>query len=125
MATLKEIVFDADHPAVLARFWEQLADGYRVRPYDEAEVARLASLGLTPETDPVVMLDGPGPVLCFHLRPGPRPFRNRVHLDLHALDRAAEVARLVALGATVRRIEAEYTVLADPEGNQFCITDRP
>ncbi|MBZ9935149.1 VOC family protein [Mesorhizobium sp. BR1-1-16] len=125
MARLKEIVFDADRPSQLARFWEQVAEGYHVRAYDDAEIARLAALGLTPETDPVVMLDGPGPVLCFHKRPGPRPYRNRVHLDLHAPDRPREVARLLALGATIRRTEADYTVLADPEGNQFCITDWP
>ncbi len=125
MAHLKEIVFDADQPAALARFWEQLVEGYRVRAYDEAEIARLAGLGLTPETDPVVMLDGPGPVICFHKRTGPRPYRNRVHLDLFAADRPAEVARLVSLGASVRRTETDYTVLADPEGNPFCITDRP
>jgi hypothetical protein len=125
MAHLKEIVFDADQPAALARFWEQLVEGYQVRAYDEAEIARLAGLGLTPETDPVVMLDGPGPVICFHKRTGPRPYRNRVHLDLYAVDRPAEVARLVSLGASVRRTEADYTVLVDPEGNTFCITDRP
>ncbi len=125
MARLKEIVIDADHRAALARFWEQIVEGYQVRAYDEAEIARLAGLGLTPETDPVVMLDGPGPVICFHQRTGPRPYRNRLHLDLYAADRPAEVARLVALGASVRRMEADYTVLVDREGNSFCITDRP
>lgn len=125
MAILKEIVIDADHPASLARFWAQLASGYRIRDYDAAEIARLTAKGLTPETDPVVMLDGPGPTICFQLMHGPRTVRNRVHLDLYAADRTAEVARLVALGATIQRVEPGYTVMRDPEGNPFCITDRP
>jgi len=124
MARLKEIVIDADHPAKLARFWAQVAEGYEVRAYDEAEIARLASLGLTPETDTSVMVDGPGPTLCFHTRRGPRPFRNRIHLDLSAPDRAKEVDRVMKLGATFWRSEGTYTTLRDPEGNPFCIIDQ-
>lgn len=117
----KELVIDADHPARLARFWAEALEGYAIRPYDAAEIARLAALGLTPETDPVVMVDGPGPTLCFHLRKGPRPNRNRLHLDLQAENPAAEIARLLALGASVWREEASYTTLRDPEGNPFCV----
>lgn len=124
MATLKEIVIDADHPASLARFWEQLVSGYAIRAYDAAEIERLRLKGLTPESDPVVMVDGPGPTLCFQKMDGPRPKRNRVHLDLHSPARTEEVARLLELGATLARTEEDYTVLRDPEGNQFCITDR-
>ena len=123
MARLKEIVVDADHPARPARFWAAVAEGYVVRAYDADEIARLAAQGLTPETDPVVMVDGPGPTLCFHRRQGPRPFRNRIHLDLSAPDRDAEVQRLLRLGATLWRREASYTTLRDPEGNPFCIAD--
>ena len=123
MAKLKEIVIDADHPAQLARFWAEVAEGYAVRAYDAAEIARLAGLGLTPETDPTVMVDGPGPTLCFHTRSGPRPFRNRIHLDLSSPDRAKEVERVLALGATFWRSEDNYTTLRDPEGNPFCIID--
>jgi hypothetical protein len=123
LARLKEIVIDADVPASLARFWAQITDGYAVRPYDEQEIARLAAMGLTPETDPTVMVDGSGPTLCFQKRRGPRPERNRVHLDLSSPQRAAEVERAIALGATFWRSEANYTTLRDPEGNQFCIID--
>ena len=123
MARLKEIVIDADHPASLARFWAQVADGYAVRAYDSQEIARLAAMGLTPETDTTVMVDGPGPTLCFQKRTGPRPERNRVHLDLSSPQRAAEVKRVTELGATFWRSEANYTTLRDPEGNQFCIID--
>lgn len=123
MGRLKEIVIDADHPARLARFWSEAVDRYVIRPYDDAEIARLAALGLTPEDDPTVMVDGPGPTLCFQLRQGPRPERNRVHLDLAVKDRVAEIARLVALGARVVREAEGYSVLNDPEGNNFCLID--
>ena len=98
-----------------------MIDGYAVLPYDDAEITRLARLGLTPETDTSVMADGPGPRLCFHLRPGPRPTRNRVHLDIAVADRAAEIARLTALGAARVRDGAGYSVMTDPEGNNFCL----
>jgi predicted enzyme related to lactoylglutathione lyase len=52
----------------------------------------------------------------------------RIHLDLYALDQAAEVERLKALGATEvhwskRPPDADYIILADPEGNRFCVID--
>jgi hypothetical protein len=52
----------------------------------------------------------------------------RIHLDLYADDQPAEVARLIALGATEvhwsrRPADADYVILADPEGNRFCVID--
>ena len=52
----------------------------------------------------------------------------RIHLDLYAEDQAGEVARLIALGATEvhwdkRPPDADYVILADPEGNRFCVVD--
>ena len=52
----------------------------------------------------------------------------RIHLDLYADDQAAEVARLIGLGATEvhwdkRPADADYVILADPEGNRFCVVD--
>jgi len=52
----------------------------------------------------------------------------RIHLDLYADDQAAEVERLVGLGATPvewskRPADADYVILADPEGNRFCVVD--
>ncbi|WP_064683538.1 VOC family protein [Rhizobium bangladeshense] len=122
MGRLKEIVIDCDIPSRVARFWAAALDGYQVMPYDDAELARLAAIGLTPETDPTVMVDGPETRLCFHLRQGERPARNRVHLDIAASDRRQEVDRLLSLGATFVRETDAYTVLNDPEGNNFCVT---
>lgn len=84
-----------------------------------------------PEPDWVILqpLDGSGPNLSLNLgatRPDPVP---HVHLDLYARDQAAEVERLVALGAV--RVEDwpypdepyDYVVLEDPDGNRFCVVD--
>ena len=52
----------------------------------------------------------------------------RHHLDLYAADQAAEVARLLGLGATRADWSyppaADYVVLADPDGNRFCVVDK-
>ena len=69
MGKIREIVFDCDAAPALARFWAEILDGYSVRAYDQAEIDRLAKLGLTPETDPTVLVDGPGPMLCFQQVP--------------------------------------------------------
>ena len=92
MARLREIVVDAEDPPRLARFWAAALDGYAVRAYDAAEIARLAALGLTPDTDPTVAVDGPGPTLFFQLGRPPPP-GGRLHLDLAGGPRAAEVAQ--------------------------------
>jgi len=121
MAKFSYLVFDAQNPAALARFWATTLDGYAVRAYDEAEIERLAALGLTPETDPSVMVDGPGPTLCFQKMPGRTTGRNRLHLDLAGADRGREVERLCALGARVREEHGDHTTLLDPEDNPFCV----
>ncbi len=123
MAQIKEIVIDAAHPPALARFWAAVLDGYEVREYDAAEIGRLASLGLTPETDPTVAVDGDGPTLFFQKHGAAKVGRNRIHFDLRCTNRAAEVQRLQGLGASVRDVHASYTVMLDPEGNEFCVQD--
>jgi hypothetical protein len=124
MGTIREIVFDCEAAPALARFWAEILDGYAVRPYDQAEIDRLAELGLSPETDPTVLVDGPGPILCFQRVPGRRYEHNRLHLDISVADRQQEVRRIRALGGEVVREALEYTVMRDPEGNQFCIVER-
>ena len=123
MAKLKEIVFDALNPSLLARFWAGALDDYEVRPYDAAEIARLAALGLVPDTDPHVAVDGNGPTLFFQKCAQAKAGRNRIHLDLCCVSRVQEVARLEQLGARVRDRHATYSVMLDPEGNEFCVQD--
>jgi hypothetical protein len=123
MGMLKDIVIDCHRAPSLARFWAGLLDGYAVRAYDDAEIARLASQGLTPESDPNVAVDGPGPTLFFQQVPEPKVAKNRLHLDIETADRLAEVERLIARGATAIAQFDTWTVLRDPEGNEFCLTD--
>ena len=97
--------------------------------YDEAEIQRLEALGLSPETDPTVLVDtdptvlvdGPGPRMCFQLAGTPKRTKNRVHLDIDARDRSSEVKRLTALRASMLSEFADWITLLDPEGNEFCI----
>jgi hypothetical protein len=123
VADLKDIVIDCHRAGPLARFWQQALDAYAIRPYDDAEIERLAALGLTPETDPTVALDGAGPTLFFQEVPEPKTAKNRLHLDLTSSGRLAEVNRLESLGATVLATFDDHTVVADPEGNEFCVCD--
>ena len=66
------------------------------------------------------------PPLLFQRVPEPKLAKNRVHLDFRGESMAAEVARLAGLGATIlaERSLGDYawTVLADPEGNEFCVS---
>ena len=125
MGTLGDVVFDCRHPASLARFWAAALDGYRVAPYDEAELARLRAMGVDdPEDDPSVLVEpvvGGGPRLFFTRVPEPKAGKYRVHLDLRAADVAAEAERLVGLGARVLAEVDGWVVLADPEGGEFCV----
>ena len=123
MATIGDVVFDAAHPASLARFWAAALDGYAVAPYDDEELERLRAKGINdPEDDPSVLVESatPGaPRLFFTLVPESKTAKNRVHLDLRAADVEGEVARLIGLGATeIARVE-DWVSLADPEGNEF------
>lgn len=122
MASLKQVVVDCRQPALLARFWAAALDGFEVLPYDDDEVARLASVGLTPESDTCVIVVGPGPELAFQQVDVAEGAKKPMHLDVGASDIAAEVARLVALGATVRERFDDHTWMLDPEGNDFCVT---
>ena len=67
---------------------------------------------------------GPGmhPRLFFQLVPEPKTVKNRVHLDLRCADLPAEVDRLINLGARVVANYESHSWLADPEGNEFCVS---
>lgn len=124
MASISDVVVDCAHPAALARFWAQVLDGYEVAPYDRAELDRLRAAGIDdPEDDPTVLVEA-GPVrprFFFVLVPEPKTVKNRLHFDLRADDPAAEIIRLVGLGARVTSEQDRLTVLEDPEGNEFCL----
>jgi predicted enzyme related to lactoylglutathione lyase len=108
--------FDAHDPQSIATFWEE-ALGWR-RTYDSPEEVVLEPPAGSP-------LDGLVPDLLFLKVPEGKAVKNRLHLDLRPDDRDAEVARLEALGA--QRVDVgqkgteSWVVLADPEGNEFCV----
>ncbi|SDS69143.1 VOC family protein [Microlunatus soli] len=126
MARIKDVVVDCAHPATVARFWAAALDDHRVAPYDDAELERLRGMGIDdPEDDPTVLVESPAgqPRLFFQRVGEAKTVKNRVHLDLTVTDRAAEVGRLVGLGAREQAAYDDHTVLTDPEGNEFCVFD--
>jgi hypothetical protein len=107
----EQIVVDAADPAGLAAWWADALgwvfvndtdDEYEIRPAPD----RLPGLLFVPVADP-------------------KTVKNRLHLDFRPDDRDAEVARLLALGARHADVgqgpDTPWTVLADPEGNEFCV----
>jgi hypothetical protein len=125
VARLRDIVVDCERPASLARWWAATVDGYRVAPYDDAEVDRLRALGITDlEDDPTVLVEptsGAGVRLFFQKVPEPKRVKNRLHLDLRSDDKEHEVRRLLERGATELHRFGTLVTLADPEGNEFCV----
>jgi hypothetical protein len=129
---LRSIVFDCARPSALARFWAAALAGYAIRPYDEAEIARLRAMGIEDlEDDPTVVIDPPTPdrpTIFFVHVPEPKAAKNRVHLDLDPESTMeAEVERLISLGArrqaVVEAPHGRWTALLDPEGNEFDVMD--
>lgn len=110
---LHHIVIDAHDLPALARFWTQ-ALGWQILSEREREI--------------VIGPDVNAPVgICLMPVTDTKTVKNRVHLDLttEAEDRDAEINRLEALGASRVAIgqtgSESWTVLADPEGNEFCV----
>ncbi|MEV7599255.1 VOC family protein [Kitasatospora sp. NPDC089797] len=115
VSVLQNVAIDCADAYGLARFWSGVTGrplGPEDRPGDE-EVAVLLAEG--------------GPTLYFNQVPEPKTVKNRIHLCLRPEDgRDPEVARLLALGATMvadrrNRDGTGWAVLADPEGNEFCV----
>lgn len=126
MARLKDVVIDCERPSLLAAFWAAVLDGYSIAPYDDAEIARLAARGiLSVADDPTVLVCpvGDGPRLFFQAVPEPKVVKNRVHLDLVA-GSPDELERILRLGARLadEQENADFLVLVDPEGNEFCLS---
>ncbi len=74
--------------------------------------------------------DGRGPNLSLDRHRSTLQVPPRIHLDLYTDDQPGEVARLLELGATEvhwdkRPADADYVILADPEGNRFCVVAVP
>jgi predicted enzyme related to lactoylglutathione lyase len=113
---LSVVAVDALQPRVVADFWCAVL-GWSVTEEDETGV----SIGAP---------DGSGPAMDVLKVPDPKTVKNRIHFDLRAdgTTQSEELERLLALGA--RRVDVgqgpdvTWIVLADPEGNEFCLLSR-
>jgi catechol 2,3-dioxygenase-like lactoylglutathione lyase family enzyme len=139
-----QITFDCADPAGLAMFWADVL-GYRVQDPPEGFASweqALEAMGVPPEhrNDASAVIDpaGAGPRVFFQRVPEGKQVKNRVHLDVRAAPGLqgdarmaaleAEAQRLVSRGATrLERFDpapplaAGHIVMADPEGNEFCL----
>jgi catechol 2,3-dioxygenase-like lactoylglutathione lyase family enzyme len=110
-SALTEIVVDCEDAERLAEFWSAVL-GWHVVDREEGAVE--------------IGDDGPGPTLLFDPVPDAKTVKNRVHLDVRARDgdQRSEVQRILRLGAKTIDLgqgNVSWVVLADPEGNEFCV----
>lgn len=115
MLRVGSIVLRVDDLQRQVDFWTAALD-YEARPSDSDDFVLLRPK------------DGRGPNVSLDRVRSTVQVPPRIHLDLYAEDQAGEVARLLALGATEvhwakRPPDADYVILADPEGNRFCVVD--
>ncbi|MEJ2867286.1 VOC family protein [Actinomycetospora sp. OC33-EN08] len=109
------VAVDARDPERLASFWAAALGSEIVRRWDDAEGTPYVEVALVGDT-----------VLLFQAVEAPTEGKNRMHLDLRVPDdgdQRAECDRIVGLGATVidEAPQHPWVVLADPEGNEFCV----
>ncbi|MFF7749386.1 VOC family protein [Streptomyces sp. NPDC007971] len=107
----EQVNVDADDPVALGRWWAEALGWVAVD--DDAD----DEYEIRPAVDRL-------PGLLFARVPEKKSVKNRLHLDFRPEDQAAEVARLLALGARyadVGQDEQTWVVLVDPEGNEFCV----
>ena len=115
-STIDTLTVDCADPGVVARFWAE-ALGWRIADDGDGDIEIADPTGR----------DRP---ILFQTVPEAKMSKNRWHLDLRAVtSMTAEVGRLVQAGATVlERIDEHgnyWTVLQDPEGNEFCVLRGP
>ncbi len=143
MALEVQITFDCTDPGAIAQFWAA-ALGYELQPppapfasWDEALAAWNVPADQRNNASAVVDPEAKGPRLFFQQVPEGKQAKNRLHLDVRAAPGLAgddrwdslesESVRLTALGASVlARVEGDnisqgHIVMADPEGNEFCL----
>jgi predicted enzyme related to lactoylglutathione lyase len=115
---LQCITIDCVNPQAIAEFWAAALD-WKITEADEEGVV-IELLDGSPEVGRI-------PHILFYKNPDKKVVKNRLHFDLRPQDQEAEVARLEALGAKRIEIgqadepEATWIVMADPEGNEFCV----
>jgi len=114
---ISELVLGCRDPEVLARFWCEVLDFVVLDREDDGSV----------EIGPREGFGGPQPTIILSRRDEPEKGKSRLHIDVNATDRDqdAELERLLKLGARPADIgqtgQEQWHVLADPEGNEFCL----
>ena len=136
-----QVTIDSSTPHELADWWAETL-GWQVEQQDESFIRRMVQQGAASEEDTTehrgalvwkvgaaLTSPDPGrPRVLFQLVPEAKTVKNRVHLDVRvgADRREAEVARLLERGATelwrASQGPFEWVTLADPEGNEFCVS---
>ena len=140
-----QIAVDASRPHDLADWWAETLQ-WVVEPQDEAFIRRMIAEGMATESDTtthngrLVWRDGGAirhpdaptglarPRILFQWVPEPKAAKNRMHLDVSVGEENvdAEVARLTERGATYLHKASQgphwWVTMADPEGNEFCVT---
>jgi len=113
---IQAIAVDSTDPSIPAAFWEK-ALGWRRTHEEDDEIVLEPPAGS--------MEDSVVPDLLFLKVPQQKELKNRLHLDLRPEDQDAEVARLEELGARQVSVgqgaAATWVVMADPDGNEFCV----
>ena len=108
---------DSADPLAQVRWWAQVLDDFRLP----------ADVELGPEDDECWLLGPEDREIIFIRVPEPKTVKNRMHMCLRPTDRTRdeEVDRILGLGATLvsdlRQGDKGWAVLADPEGNEFCV----
>ena len=117
---ISELVLKCRDPEELARFWCEVLDFTELDREEEVLI----------EIGPRAGFGGPQPTIILIRGDAPRNGHARLHIDVNPTDRDqdAELERLLAAGAELIDIgqpaEASWHVLADPEGNEFCLLKR-
>jgi predicted enzyme related to lactoylglutathione lyase len=119
--SLAAVTVDCTDALAVATFWSAALG----RPLDPHADRGFASIGMPAHRDQIGWSLGDKVTWLFAAVPEPKTAKNRMHVDLAAADVAAETDRLVGLGASVVSEMSEFgyrwTVMHDPEGNEFCI----
>lgn len=114
---LSELVLECRDPELLARFWCDVLDFVVLDRDDDGSM----------EIGPREGFGGAQPTIILSPHDAPTPHKGRLHLDVNATDRdqEAELQRLLDLGAVPADVgqtgDESWHVLADPEGNAFCL----
>jgi hypothetical protein len=141
-----QVVVDCERPHELADWWAETL-GWAVEPQDAAFIKRMIAEGYATDEDTITHRGalvwsggaairhpdelsalGPHPRVLFQEVPESKAVKNRLHLDVRVGDEnvAEEVASLTARGARVLHTGSQgphtWTTMADPEGNEFCVT---